>query len=132
VAPLVRRRTPSPDHHLGRLAGLPGADDHPGVLPRARAGGRRRTNPSTTERQAYDLVAAGFGVGYNGPLQVASQLEPAAQPSAEYTKKYNKATSLQKQLNKDQKTLPKQQKQLQQQQKQLQAQQAKLTSRATS
>ena len=85
------------------------------------------TNPSTTERQAYDLITAGFGVGYNGPLQVASELEPAAQPSAEYTKKYNKATSLQKQLNKDQKTLPKQQKQLEQQQKQLQAQQAKLT-----
>jgi len=85
------------------------------------------TNPSTTERQAYDLITAGFGVGYNGPLQVASELEPAAQPSAEYTKKYNKATSLQKTLNKDQKTLPKQQKQLEQQQKQLQAQQAKLT-----
>ena len=85
------------------------------------------TSPSTTERQAYDLITAGFGVGYNGPLQVASELEPAAQPSAEYTKKYNKATSLQKTLNKDQKTLPKQQKQLEQQQKQLEAQQAKLT-----
>ena len=35
------------------------------------------TNPSTTERQAYDLITAGFGVGYNGPLQVASDHEPA-------------------------------------------------------
>ena len=35
------------------------------------------TNPATTERQAYDLITAGFGVGYNGPLQVASELEPA-------------------------------------------------------
>jgi uncharacterized membrane protein YdfJ with MMPL/SSD domain len=85
------------------------------------------TNPATTERKAYDLITAGFGVGFNGPLQVASQLEPAATPSAEYTQKYNKATSLQKQLEKDQKQLPKQQKQLEQQQKQLEAQQAKLT-----
>jgi uncharacterized membrane protein YdfJ with MMPL/SSD domain len=85
------------------------------------------TNPATTERQAYDLITGGFGVGFNGPLQVASELEPAATPSAEYTKKYNKATSLQKQLEKDQKQLPKQQKQLEQEQKQLEAQQAKLT-----
>jgi uncharacterized membrane protein YdfJ with MMPL/SSD domain len=85
------------------------------------------TNPATTERQAYDLITAGFGIGYNGPLQVANELDPPAQQSAEYTKKYNKATSLQKQLEQDQKTLPKQQKQLEQQQKQLEAQQAKLT-----
>ncbi|MGC4112820.1 MAG: MMPL family transporter [Nocardioides sp.] len=85
------------------------------------------TNPHTTERKAYDLITDGFGVGFNGPLQVASQLEPAATPSAEYTKKYNKATSLQKQLEQAQKELPKQQKQLEKQQKQLEAQQASLT-----
>jgi uncharacterized membrane protein YdfJ with MMPL/SSD domain len=85
------------------------------------------TNPSTTERQAYDLITAGFGVGFNGPLQVANELTPPAQPSAEYTKKYDKATSLQKTLEHDQKTLPKQQKQLEAQQQQLEAQQAKLT-----
>jgi uncharacterized membrane protein YdfJ with MMPL/SSD domain len=84
------------------------------------------TDPATTERQAYDLITAGFGVGYNGPLQVASNLDPVATQSSEYTKKYNKATSLQKTLEQDQKTLPKQQKQLQQQQKQLEAQQAQL------
>jgi uncharacterized membrane protein YdfJ with MMPL/SSD domain len=81
---------------------------------------------STTERQAYDWMAAGFGVGYNGPLQVASKLDPVATPSSEYTKKYNKATSLKKQLDKDQKQLPKQQKQLEAQQKQLEAQQKQL------
>jgi uncharacterized membrane protein YdfJ with MMPL/SSD domain len=85
------------------------------------------TNPHTTERKAYDLITAGFGVGFNGPLQVASSLQPAAQPSAEYTKKYNKATSLQQQLTTAQKELPKQQKQLEKQQKQLEAQQAALT-----
>jgi uncharacterized membrane protein YdfJ with MMPL/SSD domain len=84
------------------------------------------TNPATTERKAYDLITDGFGVGYNGPLQVASKLDPVATQSATYTKKYNQATSLQKQLNQDQKTLPKEQKQLEQQQKQLQQQQNQL------
>ena len=32
------------------------------------------TPKSTTERQAYDLMAAGFGVGYNGPLLVAAEV----------------------------------------------------------
>ncbi len=85
------------------------------------------TNPATTERKAYDLITAGFGVGLQRPApgRLASS-NPAATPSAEYTKKYNKATSLQKQLDQDQKQLPKQQKQLEQQQKQLEAQQATL------
>jgi uncharacterized membrane protein YdfJ with MMPL/SSD domain len=85
------------------------------------------TSPDTTERQAYDLITEGFGIGYNGPLQVASELEPVATQSAEYTKKYDKATSLKKDLDQKQKTLPKQQKKLEQEQKQLEAQQAELT-----
>jgi uncharacterized membrane protein YdfJ with MMPL/SSD domain len=84
------------------------------------------TNPDTTERQAYDLITAGFGVGYNGPLQVASKLEPPAQPSDEYTTKYNKAISLQNDLEKKSKQLPKEQKQLEKQKKQLETQQAAL------
>jgi uncharacterized membrane protein YdfJ with MMPL/SSD domain len=80
----------------------------------------------TTERKAYDLITAGFGAGYNGPLQVASRLDPPASPSDEYTKKYDRAKSLQKQLQKDQKTLPKEQKQLEAQQAQLERQQAQL------
>jgi uncharacterized membrane protein YdfJ with MMPL/SSD domain len=84
------------------------------------------TNPDTTERQAYDLITAGFGVGYNGPLQVASKLDPVAQPSDEYTKKYNKAVSLQKDLEQKSKQLPKEKKQLEQQKKQLQQEQASL------
>jgi uncharacterized membrane protein YdfJ with MMPL/SSD domain len=85
------------------------------------------TNPATTERKAYDLITAGFGVGFNGPLQVASQLDPVATQSTEYTDKYNQATALQKDLEQKQKQLPKQQKQLEQKQKALEAQQAKLT-----
>ncbi len=84
------------------------------------------TSPETTERQAYDLISAGFGVGYNGPLQVASHLEPAATPSAEYTKKYDKAMSLKSDLEKKQKQLPKQQQKLENQQAQLEAEQASL------
>jgi uncharacterized membrane protein YdfJ with MMPL/SSD domain len=84
------------------------------------------TNPDTTERQAYDLISAGFGVGYNGPLQIASELNPPATPSNKYTNEYNQATALKKKLDKAQKQLPKEQKQLEQQQKQLEAQQQQL------
>jgi uncharacterized membrane protein YdfJ with MMPL/SSD domain len=34
------------------------------------------TPTSTTERQAFDLLSAGFGPGYNGPLLVAVKLSP--------------------------------------------------------
>jgi len=88
-------------------------------------------SPHTTERKAYDLISAGFGVGYNGPLQVASKLEPVAAPSAEYTKKYNKAQSLKKKLDQAQKELPKEQKQLEQEQKQLEAEQRSLENQKT-
>src|SRR3954447_1160869 len=84
------------------------------------------TDPETAERQAYDLITAGFGVGFNGPLQVASAMDPAAQPSAEYTQKYNQAQSLKKKLDQAQKQLPQQQKQLEKQQKQLEAEQSSL------
>ncbi len=84
------------------------------------------TPKSTTERQAYDLLTTGFGVGYNGPLQVASKFDPVVAPSKEYTTKYDKATSLQKDLKKKQKQLPKEQKQLEKQQQQLVAQENEL------
>jgi uncharacterized membrane protein YdfJ with MMPL/SSD domain len=84
------------------------------------------TNPDTTERQAYDLITAGFGVGYNGPLQVASKLDPPASPSDEYTQKYNKAISLQNDLQKKSKQLPQQKKQLEKQKRQLEKQQGSL------
>ena len=89
------------------------------------------TSPDTTERQAYDLIAAGFGVGYNGPLQVASKLQPVATPSATYTNKYNKAQALKKDLQRKQKELPKEQQQLEQQQRKLQAEQRSLEKQKT-
>ena len=39
------------------------------------------TPKSTTERQAYDLLTRGFGVGYNGPLLIALELRPPAHPA---------------------------------------------------
>ncbi|KQW47898.1 hypothetical protein ASC77_15920 [Nocardioides sp. Root1257] len=86
------------------------------------------TSPDTTERQAYDLITAGFGVGYNGPLQIASELDPVAAPSKEYTQKYDEATSLQQDLEQKQKDLPKQKQQLEKQQAQLEDEQSRLES----
>src|SRR5207302_5253783 len=37
---------------------------------------------SSTTRKAYDLLAKGFGPGYNGPLQLVAQLENPAQRAA--------------------------------------------------
>jgi RND superfamily putative drug exporter len=36
----------------------------------------------TTTRQAYDLLAKGFGPGYNGPLQLVAQIDNASQKRA--------------------------------------------------
>ncbi|WP_243059368.1 MMPL family transporter [Nocardioides sp. SR21] len=86
------------------------------------------TSPETTERRAYDLITAGFGVGYNGPLQVASELDPVAAPSDEYTQKYDEAQSLQADLESKQKTLTKQKQRLEEQQAQLEQEQERLQS----
>jgi RND superfamily putative drug exporter len=41
------------------------------------------TDPSsTTTRKAYDLLAKGFGPGYNGPLQLVAQINNPAQAAA--------------------------------------------------
>jgi uncharacterized membrane protein YdfJ with MMPL/SSD domain len=70
------------------------------------------TPKSTTERQAYDLMAAGFGPGYNGPLLVAVELGTAPTPSSEYTSQQQQAQALQKQLEQEQKQGKTQQQQL--------------------
>jgi RND superfamily putative drug exporter len=41
------------------------------------------SDPSgSTTRKAYDLLAKGFGPGYNGPLQLVAQIDSAAQQTA--------------------------------------------------
>ncbi len=37
---------------------------------------------NTTTRKAYDLLAEGFGPGYNGPLQFVAQVSTPAQKTA--------------------------------------------------
>ncbi|KUL63428.1 MMPL family transporter [Streptomyces sp. NRRL S-1521] len=37
---------------------------------------------STTERRAYDALAAGFGAGFNGPLTIVADVKGAADPRA--------------------------------------------------
>src|SRR6266566_3635150 len=109
------------------------------------------TPKSTTERQAYDLMANGYGVGYNGPLLVAVKLGTPATTSSEYTSQKKQAESLQNQLEQEQQQgksqqqqltsqanaltlqsqqLTKQQQQLEQQQGTLKSQQASLESQA--
>src|SRR5690606_28726836 len=41
--------------------------------------------PSTTQRQAYDLLADGFGPGFNGPLQLVVDLTGVDDASAALT-----------------------------------------------
>jgi uncharacterized membrane protein YdfJ with MMPL/SSD domain len=85
------------------------------------------TPKSTTERKAYDLMAAGFGVGYNGPLLVAVELGTPPKASSEYTSQQQQAQSLQKQLEQEQEQGKQQQQQLTAQANALTAQSQQLT-----
>ena len=61
------------------------------------------TPKDTTERKAYDYLAAGFGAGYTGPLLVAVNLgDEPAKPSEQFEKQYAKAQSLQAELEEEQ------------------------------
>jgi uncharacterized membrane protein YdfJ with MMPL/SSD domain len=80
----------------------------------------------TTERQAFDLLAAKFGPGYNGPLLTATELHPPAHPSQEYEDKYHQAKANQADLEAKQKQLTAESNALKAQQASLQRQQADL------
>ena len=84
------------------------------------------TPKSTTERQAYDLMASGYGVGYNGPLLVAGTVAPPATASSDFESKKKQAQDLQKQLEQEQKQGQSEQQSLQQQADELTQQQNKL------
>ena len=60
------------------------------------------TPKSTTERKAYDLMASGFGVGYNGPLIVGVELGTPAKPDPEVVQQEKQAKSLQAKLESEQ------------------------------
>ena len=55
------------------------------------------------ERQAYDLMSAGFGPGFNGPLLIASALHPKAKTDPSVTAQENQLKKLQKELKQEQK-----------------------------
>ena len=86
---------------------------------------------STTQRQAYDLMTAGFGVGYNGPLLVAVELGTPATPSAEYESQLSQAQALQKELEQEQTEGTTQQAELTQQSNELKKEQAALEKQQT-
>jgi uncharacterized membrane protein YdfJ with MMPL/SSD domain len=91
-----------------------------------------QTPTSTTERKAYDLMTAGFGIGYNGPLLIATQLGAPAKPSAKVQSQENQLQALQKQLEQEQKEGQQSQAQLQREAASLKASQAKLEAQQAS
>jgi uncharacterized membrane protein YdfJ with MMPL/SSD domain len=84
------------------------------------------TPKDTTERQAYDLLASGFGVGYNGPLLVAVDLGSPAKPSNKFKKQKRQAEKLQSELEQEQQQGQAEAARLQSQGDALQAQQGEL------
>ena len=91
-----------------------------------------QTDPSTMERRAYDLMAAGFGPGYNGPLLIAVQLVPAAKADPAVVAQENQLKSLQSTLEAEQKEGQQQQASLEKQQASLEKQEASLKQQQTS
>ena len=97
-----------------------------------------QTSPSTMERKAYDLMADGFGPGYNGPLIVAVALAPGAKADPAVTAQENQLKQLQNELDAEQKQgnemaaeLKSGQASLEQQQAVLEKQQAALNQQAS-
>jgi uncharacterized membrane protein YdfJ with MMPL/SSD domain len=84
------------------------------------------TPKATTERQAYDYLAEGFGPGYTSPLLVAVKLPTPAKPSSTFDKQYARAQSLQAELESEQATGQAQAASLQAQASDLEAEQARL------
>ena len=85
-----------------------------------------QTPKSTMERQAYDLMAAGFGPGYNGPLLVAAAIHPAAKADPTVTAQENQLKTLQKELEAEQKQGEQMQSELEAGKAQLERQEATL------
>jgi uncharacterized membrane protein YdfJ with MMPL/SSD domain len=84
------------------------------------------TPTDTTERQAYDLMTDGFGVGYNGPLLISVALATPATTDPAVQAQLDEANRLQAELEQEQKEGKAQQAALEQQAAALQAQQAQL------
>jgi uncharacterized membrane protein YdfJ with MMPL/SSD domain len=90
------------------------------------------TDPASTQRKAFDLLADGFGPGYNGPFLIAVSLDPVATEDPAYKAQYQLANDLKDSLTQQQEELTDQANQLQQQQSQLQKQANQLQKEADS
>jgi uncharacterized membrane protein YdfJ with MMPL/SSD domain len=84
------------------------------------------TPTSTTERQAYDLMSAEFGPGYNGPLLIAVSLPTPATADPTVQAQEDQVKALQSELEQEQKEGEQQQKELTRQSDELKADQAAL------
>lgn len=84
------------------------------------------SSTKTTQRQAYDLMTEGYGVGYNGPLLVAVNLDPPAKEDPTVLAEENQAKALQSQLEAEQAQGQAQQAQLEAEAKAAQATSARL------
>ena len=85
-----------------------------------------QTDPATMERRAYDLMAKGYGPGYNGPLLVAVALTPGAKADPAVLAQENQLKQLQKELEAEQKQGNQMKAQLESEQAQLQRQELAL------
>jgi uncharacterized membrane protein YdfJ with MMPL/SSD domain len=90
------------------------------------------TPKSTTERKAFDLMASGFGVGYNGPLIVGVELGTPAKPSQKVKQQEQQAKRLQSKLESEQQQGQAEAAELQEQGDALEAQQASLEAQQAS
>ncbi|HSI30320.1 MAG TPA: MMPL family transporter [Miltoncostaeaceae bacterium] len=90
------------------------------------------TPKDTQERQSYDLISAGFGPGYNGPLLIATELGTPATTDPKVQQQEDQANALQSQLEAEQKEGQQQQAALEAEWAELQAQQAELESEQAS
>ncbi|WP_217921675.1 MMPL family transporter [Miltoncostaea oceani] len=84
------------------------------------------TPPGSQERDAYDLIAAGFGVGFNGPLLIGISLGTPATADPAVTAQEDELRSLQAELEQEQAEGQAQQAALQAQAAALEEQQAGL------
>ena len=84
------------------------------------------SSTKTTQRQAYDLMTEGYGVGYNGPLLVAVNLDPPAKEDPTVLAQENEAKALQSQLEAEQAQGQAQQAQLEAEAKAAQAKSARI------
>jgi len=96
-----------------------------------------QTNPATMERKAYDLMAQGYGPGFNGPLIIAVAVAPKAKGDPKVVDQENQLKALQKTLEQEQKEgkqqqadITAEQAQLERQQQQLEQKQALLNQQA--